>query len=206
VFTPWDLIWIFFLLSSLQPVLQKYLLASARRRMLRTIAGTLIALAADEIVLDRHAALGPVDPQLGQYAANSLVEVASMPGRHEDQTLLRADIGRKALHQVDVTVRMLLANRMDAARAADVSHLLSSGVWTHDHALMAPELEQLGLTVRVGMPDEERLLMDLYPSREAGRPLSSTSRAHAFRPCCHAAATICADPAESYSSAVSLRL
>jgi ClpP class serine protease len=28
--------------------------------------GTLVALAADEIVLDAHATLGPVDPQLGQ--------------------------------------------------------------------------------------------------------------------------------------------
>ena len=37
--------------------------------------GTLIALAADEIVIDAHAALGPVDPQLGQYPAASLVEV-----------------------------------------------------------------------------------------------------------------------------------
>ena len=31
--------------------------------------GTMIALAADEIVLDKHAALGPIDPQLGQYPA-----------------------------------------------------------------------------------------------------------------------------------------
>jgi ClpP class serine protease len=38
MFTPWDLIWIFFLISSLQSVLQKYMLASARLRMLRTIA------------------------------------------------------------------------------------------------------------------------------------------------------------------------
>lgn len=50
--------------------------------------GTLIALAADEIQLDRHAALGPVDLQLGQHVARSLVQVASMPGQHEDQTLL----------------------------------------------------------------------------------------------------------------------
>lgn len=28
--------------------------------------GTLIALAADEIVMDENAVLGPVDPQLGQ--------------------------------------------------------------------------------------------------------------------------------------------
>ena len=41
--------------------------------------GTLIALAADEIVLDTHAALGSIDPQLGQYPAASLVEVSKMP-------------------------------------------------------------------------------------------------------------------------------
>src|SRR6266850_1150438 len=172
----WDLFWIFFILSSLQPVLQRQWLEAARRRTLAAIAekrgatvitlihrqetmqflgfpiaryididdaqgvlkairetpagrpieiilhtpgglvlaasqiakalrdhdgrvtavvphyamsgGTLIALAADEIIVDTHAALGPVDPQLGQYAARSLVDVAEMPGRHDDQTLL----------------------------------------------------------------------------------------------------------------------
>src|SRR3954468_8366269 len=62
--------------------------------------GTLIALAADEIVIESHAALGPVDPQLGQYPARSLIEVAESPGDHDDQTLLMADVGRKALVQV----------------------------------------------------------------------------------------------------------
>jgi ClpP class serine protease len=125
--------------------------------------GTLIALAADEILIDRHAALGPVDPQLGQYAARSLVDVAAMPGQHEDQTLLLADVGRKALRQVKLTVEGLLAKRMDPTRAKEVAELLSSGVWTHDHPLMAPELEQLGLPVKVGVPPEERALLELYP-------------------------------------------
>jgi hypothetical protein len=78
-----------------------------------------------------------------------------------------ARVGRKALAQVDETVRMLLGKRMDAARAADLGHLLSQGVWTHDHPVMAPELEQLGLPIKVGVPDEERLLMELC--REAAR-------------------------------------
>src|SRR5438874_12840229 len=42
--------------------------------------GTLIALAADEIVIEKHSALGPIDPQLGQYPAASLVDVAALPG------------------------------------------------------------------------------------------------------------------------------
>lgn len=125
--------------------------------------GTLIALAPDEILLDRDAALGPVDPQLGQYPARSLVEVASMPGRHQDQTLLLADVGRKAIRQVTLTVQKLLEKHMNPARATEVAELMSTGVWTHDHALMAPELEQLGLPVKVGVAAEERTLMDLFP-------------------------------------------
>jgi ClpP class serine protease len=142
--------------------------------------GTLIALAADEIVLDAHAALGPVDPQLGQFPAASLVEVASMPGEHEDQTLILADVGRKALVQVEAVARELLQRHSDPQRARDVARLLSQGTWTHDHPLMASDLERLGLPVRVGVPPEERELMKLYPQprgREAaveyvpGRPV-----------------------------------
>src|SRR6202165_3571146 len=73
--------------------------------------GTLLPLPADEIQLDRHAALGPVDPQLGQHAARSLVEVAALPGQHEDQTLLMADVGRKALRPVKATVTGLVQTR-----------------------------------------------------------------------------------------------
>jgi ClpP class serine protease len=125
--------------------------------------GTLIALAADEIVVDQHAALGPVDPQLGQHAARSLVEVAKMPGDHDDETLLLADVGRKALRQINVLVAQLLERHMDPARARDVAELMSQGTWTHDHPLMGPDLRALGLPVREGVPTEERLLMDLYP-------------------------------------------
>jgi len=125
--------------------------------------GTLIALAADELYLDRHSALGPIDPQLGQYPAASLVEVASRPGRHDDQTLLLADVGGKAIRQVESLAQYLLEPRFEPERARDLAHLLSTGVWTHDHPLMAADLEKLGLPVRLGVPAEVRELMDLYP-------------------------------------------
>jgi ClpP class serine protease len=125
--------------------------------------GTLIALAADEIVIDRHVALGPVDPQIGQYPAASLVEVAAQPGRHDDETLILADVGRKALVQVESVAAHLLERHFEPARASELAHLLASGSWTHDHPLMAPELEHLGLPVRLGVPAEERNLMDRYP-------------------------------------------
>src|SRR4030081_2294892 len=55
--------------------------------------GTLIALAASEIVMSEDAVLGPVDPQLGQYPAASILKaVARKPvAGVDDQTLILAD-------------------------------------------------------------------------------------------------------------------
>jgi ClpP class serine protease len=132
--------------------------------------GTLIALAADEIVIDPHAALGPVDPQLGQHAAASVVEVAKLPGDHDDQTLIEADLGRKAIFQVESFTSELLEQHMPPARARDVAHLLASGVFTHDHPLQAADLVELGLPIRVGVPEPEREVMALYPQPRGRQP------------------------------------
>ena len=131
--------------------------------------GTMIALAADELQIDPHAALGPIDPQLGQYPAASLVEVSRLPGDHEDQTLLLADVGRKAIVQVETFAAQLLERRMPSDRAAAVAKLMATGTWTHDHPLQARDLVQLGLPAKVGVPEAERALMSLYP-QPRGRP------------------------------------
>ena len=125
--------------------------------------GTLVALAADEIVLDAHVALGPVDPQLGHYPAASLVEVAARPGQHDDETLIMADMGRKAIAQVEEVATYLLSRHFEPDRARELARLLSNGTWTHDHPLMAAELQHLGFPIRLGVPEDERDLMDLYP-------------------------------------------
>src|SRR6266511_2729923 len=162
-----DLLWIFFMVSALQPMLQQKLLEMRRLRLLaqlerqrgsRLIAlihrqeamlraiqltapdypldlilhtpgglvlaagqiahalryhkgkvtvfvphyamsgGTLIALAADAIIMDENAVLGPVDPQLGQSPAASILTVLEQkePKDIDDETLIRADIARKA--------------------------------------------------------------------------------------------------------------
>jgi ClpP class serine protease len=126
--------------------------------------GTLIAVAADEIVMDPHSALGPVDPQLGQYAAASILAALDWPhGERDDQTLILGDMARKAIAQVEGFVSRMLAQHLEPARAREIAHLLATGVWTHDHPLQAAEAELLGLPVRSGVPDEERELLGLYP-------------------------------------------
>jgi ClpP class serine protease len=132
--------------------------------------GTLIALAADEILLDRHATVGPVDPQIGQYPAASLLEVARSPGDHDDQTLILADVGRKAIYQVEGFTKRLLERHMPPERARDVAHLMASGVWTHDHPLLVSDLEIMGLPTRIGVPQPERDLLPLYPQPHGRAP------------------------------------
>jgi ClpP class serine protease len=133
--------------------------------------GTMIALAADEILVDGHAALGPIDPQIGLYPAASLVAVAELPGLRKDETLIMADIGRKALHQVRVFAAQLLEQYMPPDQAREVARILSTGLWTHDHPLMPSDLQGLRLPVKVGVPEEERQLIRLYP-QPRGRPAS----------------------------------
>jgi ClpP class serine protease len=132
--------------------------------------GTLIAMAADEIVVDRHSALGPVDPQLGNHPAASIVATAERPGDHDDETLILSDIARKAIAQTEGFTGRLLERHLPAERAREVARLLATGTWTHDHPLYHTELALLGLPVTVGVPELERELMGLYPQPRGREP------------------------------------
>jgi ClpP class serine protease len=127
--------------------------------------GTLIALAADEIVLGEFSVLGPIDPQIAGFPAASIVRVAkSKPVEHIfDLTLVLADMGEKALAQVKRGAVELLTPRLDQASAEKLAEKLAGGHWTHDYALTAREATELGLPVTVGMPGEVLQLMKLYP-------------------------------------------
>jgi ClpP class serine protease len=132
--------------------------------------GTLISLAADEIRLDPHAALGPVDPQLGDYPARSIIAATERPGDHEDKTLIMADVSRKAIVQVQGFTTRMLERHLPPEQARESARIMSTGVWTHDHPLQVPELQLLGLPVQVGVPESVRELMSLYPQPRGRTP------------------------------------
>jgi ClpP class serine protease len=127
--------------------------------------GTLIALAADEIVLGEFSVLGPIDPQIAGFPAASIVRARdSKPIEHVfDLTLVLADVGEKALAQVKRGAVELLTPRLDQKSAEELATKLAGGTWTHDYALTAEEARSLGLPVKVGMPLEVLELMKLYP-------------------------------------------
>ncbi len=134
--------------------------------------GTLIALAADEIVMDENAVLGPVDPQLGQHPAASILRVLERKPLSEidDETLMMADIAEKAIRQVKRTVCELLSDKMPVEQAEEVAHTLASGVWTHDYPITVSEARELGLPISTAMPEEIYQIMALYPQTAQRRP------------------------------------
>jgi ClpP class serine protease len=134
--------------------------------------GTLIALAADEIVMDENAVLGPVDPQVAERPAVSILSVVAQKDINEidDQTLILADIARKAIRQVQDTVQHILEERLSLEEARRLADTLSSGRWTHDYPISVEEARQLGLPVTTDVPMEVYQVMNLFPQSGKGRP------------------------------------
>jgi len=105
--------------------------------------GTLLALAADEIVMSDYAVLGPVDPQLGEYPAASILKAAHQKpvAEVDDKTLILADQAEKAIAQMRHEVGELLADRCP-----------------------------LGLPVNSNMPENVLRLIELYPQPMRRQP------------------------------------
>jgi ClpP class serine protease len=134
--------------------------------------GTLIALAADEIVMDANAVLGPVDPQIGDMPAASIVKAVEIKGprRVSDEILILADIAQKARVQVMSFVIQVLLKHMPEKQAVQVATVLTEGRWTHDFPITVQAARVLGLKVSTEMPRSVYDLMDLYPQGGGIRP------------------------------------
>ncbi|WP_084399047.1 SDH family Clp fold serine proteinase [Henriciella aquimarina] len=127
--------------------------------------GTLIALAADEIVMSPHSVLGPVDPQINQYPAVSILDVVARKpvAEIDDETLIQADVARKAIDQLRAAVEALLSPEVAPDKRTALVEALSSGQWTHDYPISAEEAAALGLNISLDMPESVLTLMTMYP-------------------------------------------
>ncbi|MBE9192986.1 hypothetical protein IQ230_22055 [Gloeocapsopsis crepidinum LEGE 06123] len=139
--------------------------------------GTMLALASDEIIMDANAVLGPVDPQLGNFPAASIIKVVEDKpiGDIDDQTLIMADLSRKAIAQVQRFVRTLLKDDIPKQKIAPenvekIIDALTTGRVTHDYPVTVEEATEMGLPITVGLPRSIYNLMELYPQPQGGRP------------------------------------
>lgn len=134
--------------------------------------GTLLCLAADEVIMDENAVLGPVDPQLGEYPAVSILNVLEKkePKDIEDKTYILADVSRKALTQVKDFVKTILSDERNESEVESIATALTGGKWTHDYPIFFEEAKLIGINISAHMPKEVYELMDLFPQAQQQRP------------------------------------
>jgi ClpP class serine protease len=134
--------------------------------------GTLIALAADEIVMAPNAVLGPIDPQVGGMPAASIIKVTELKraGQMDDQTLIMADVAQKALEQLRERVKSILVRHMEIHAADELAVKLTKGTWTHDYAITFEQAKELGFAVSAEMPAEIYQFMSYFPQAKRSEP------------------------------------
>jgi ClpP class serine protease len=134
--------------------------------------GTLLALTADEVVMDPNAVLGPVDPEVGGMPAASIVKALELkgPAQVSDQFLVLADVAQKARLQMASFLAEVLLRHLPKEKAADLAVAMSEGRWTHDFPITVEAARSLGIPVSTEMPTLNYELMDLYPQGGIQRP------------------------------------
>jgi len=135
--------------------------------------GTIIALAANEIVMDKDAVIGPIDPQIGDfirgmYPAPSWIYAAeTKKEKSDDITLVMSDISRKALKFTGNVAKELLEGKIQPgpageSRLDEVVEKLVSGEMIHSTPLSAGEAKEIGLAVSTDFPEDVHEFMKLF--------------------------------------------
>lgn len=134
--------------------------------------GTLIALGADEIFMHKDAVMGPVDPQVHKYPAVSILKVMEKKpiAEIDDETVMKADIAKKSIVQVEDCIFGLLEKSLGQEQARKIAKTLSEGKWTHDYPITFDEAKEIGLPVRDDLPEEIFDVMELYPQPQRKLP------------------------------------
>lgn len=131
--------------------------------------GTLIALAATEIFMDKHSVLGPLDPQIQGVPAPALLDLLKKkPIQYiADGTIIAAEVAEKSLKLMKSFIRVLLTKHMEETKAVTVTEFLTGGYLTHDTPITYQTAKELELPVKVGIPQG---FYDLLRSFRLGSP------------------------------------
>jgi hypothetical protein len=166
-------------------LLARYLQRIARGRLVVYVplyaksAGTILALAGDELVMLPVAELGPIDPLLydaktGRYVPlQSILEMLDLLSDKTRDLALAVldripvielgDYKRAVEHNVELCARILASRMMkgDWEKSRKVAERLAS-YKQHSAAVTIDDLEEIGLNVREARGEEEEMLWRLY--------------------------------------------
>lgn len=129
--------------------------------------GTLLALTADEIYMEKFSVMGPVDPQIEGVPASAYMLVLEKKKMDTiaDKTIALAYIAAMAVKNMKGFVKHLLAEKMEEEKAEKVAEFLTGGYITHDTPLTIEVAKPMNLPVREGVPQK---VFDLFLTCEFG--------------------------------------
>ncbi len=129
--------------------------------------GTLLALTADEIFMEKFSVMGPVDPQIEGVPASAYMLVLEKKRMDSiaDKTIALAYIAAMAVKNMKGFVKHLLAEKMDEEKSEKVAEFLTGGYITHDTPLTIDLAKSMNLPVKEGVPQK---VFDLFLTCEFG--------------------------------------
>ena len=139
--------------------------------------GTIIALAADEIIMSPHACLGPIDGQFPVYhlhrmmptrAVLSLLETKPKRRIH-DELLELGNLCKRGIVQDHKNALDLMHGTYSPAAANRIAHTLNDGGLTHGYPVTLSNAKNLGLNVSAAMPAEAVAIVRAYRRNRFGK-------------------------------------
>ena len=134
--------------------------------------GTLIALAAHQLIMEKESILGPLDPQIAGYPSASLISLSKRKPIEaiSDQMVVLSEIAQKSVNQIREFVSTLLRDRLSPEKREKVAAFLTGGYLTHDTPIVPSVLREMGLEVVEGVPGEVYELFRTYEFGSCARP------------------------------------
>jgi ClpP class serine protease len=130
--------------------------------------GSMIALAADEILMENFSVLGPLDPQIAGMASGAILELLEKKPIENisDEMVIMADLAKKSVQEVKTFINWFLEDKdMQEKQKQLVADFLTGGYMAHTRPLSVETLTELQLPVKIGVPE---LVFDLFETYEIG--------------------------------------
>ncbi len=135
--------------------------------------GSLIALAADTVLMNRFSVLGPIDPQIGGWPASVLLKIYKEKGVQftSDETVMYAYIAEMAIERMKRFVAYLLKGKMRSAQIRKITRFFLEGYLNHDTPITYDVARKLGLPVELEIPPEVYEFLDTCQFGVCARPM-----------------------------------
>ncbi len=124
--------------------------------------GTYLALAADEIMMERYSILAPLEPQIDDMPANWIMAILKRKPMEliADRTILLAESARMETENAREFVKWLLQDKMNEEQASQVADFLVGGFMASSTPITLDVARAIHLNVIEGVPEKVHQLFE----------------------------------------------